>query len=142
VALSDDLATLSERAKSAETTVKAAADKGQAELNDLVDKSRHDAQDAAAALAAKSADVTGQASAWWTTAQGQWTEHVAKVRQGVEDAKASLDADRAERRAERAEADAIVAIAYAYAAIDEAEYAVLDAALARAEADQPSQPAS
>jgi hypothetical protein len=38
--------------------------------------------------------------------------------------------------AENAEDDAVFAIRYAEAAIDEAEYAVLDAALTRAEADE------
>jgi hypothetical protein len=43
---------------------------------------------------------------------------------------------RAESNAENAEEDASFAIDYAYAAIEEAEYAVLDAALARKQADE------
>jgi hypothetical protein len=43
---------------------------------------------------------------------------------------------RAQEYADQAEADASFAVDYAYAAIDEAEYAVLDAALARKEADE------
>jgi hypothetical protein len=39
-------------------------------------------------------------------------------------------------RADIAEDDAVFAIDYAYAAIEEAEYAVLDASLARVEADE------
>ena len=42
----------------------------------------------------------------------------------------------AERRAKRAEDDALDAIDFAGAAVDEAEYATLDAALARKEADE------
>ena len=39
------------------------------------------------------------------------------------------------RRADHAEADAIAAVDFASAALEEAEYAVLDARLARMEAD-------
>ena len=41
---------------------------------------------------------------------------------------------KAERRADRAEDEAEYSIAFAYSAVVEAEYAVLDAALARVEA--------
>ena len=44
--------------------------------------------------------------------------------------------DRAKRRAEHRADDAVFAIEFAYAAIEEAEYAVLDAELARMEADE------
>jgi hypothetical protein len=46
--------------------------------------------------------------------------------------------DRAEKIAEKREDDAAFAVEFAYAAIEEAEYAVLDAALARTEADEAS----
>ena len=44
--------------------------------------------------------------------------------------------DRARRIADNREDDAAFAVEFAYAAIEEAEYAVLDAALARMEADE------
>ena len=50
--------------------------------------------------------------------------------------KEEIDLDKAQANAETAEGDASFAIDYAYAAIEEAEYAVLDAALARKEADE------
>ena len=50
--------------------------------------------------------------------------------------KAEFNADTAEDRAAWAEADAELAIDYAYSAIEGAEYAVLDAILARREADE------
>ena len=49
-----------------------------------------------------------------------------------------LAADNAEDRAAWAEADAELAIDYAYSAIEGAEYAVLDAILARRDADEKS----
>ncbi len=51
---------------------------------------------------------------------------------------AAVHQDRAEKIAEKREDDAAFAVQFAYAAIEEAEYAVLDAALARAEADEAS----
>ena len=48
--------------------------------------------------------------------------------------------DRAQRRAERRADDAAFAVEFAYAAIEEAEYAVLDAELARMEAEERSSP--
>ena len=54
----------------------------------------------------------------------------------VENRKAEHDLHKAEGRADRAEEDARFAIDFAYSAIVEAEYAALDAALARVEADE------
>jgi len=61
---------------------------------------------------------------------------VARVRERIAAKKAELDRDVAERRAARAEDDALDAIDFAGAALDEAEYATLDAVLARREADE------
>jgi hypothetical protein len=47
-----------------------------------------------------------------------------------------VDLHRAQSKADNAEDDAAFAIDYAYGAIEEAEYAVLDAALARMDADE------
>jgi hypothetical protein len=60
---------------------------------------------------------------------------VADVRSHVEAKKEQHDVRVAQRRAETAEADAEFAIDFAYSAVVDAEYAVLDAALARTEAD-------
>ena len=54
----------------------------------------------------------------------------------IENRKAEHDLHKAEGRADRAEEDARFAIDFAYSAIVEAEYAALDAALARMEADE------
>jgi hypothetical protein len=58
------------------------------------------------------------------------------VKEDMADRRAEHDVDRANNRAENAEVDAAFAIDYAVAAIEEAEYAVLDASLARMEADE------
>jgi hypothetical protein len=75
-------------------------------------------------------------SAWWNDLQSSWADHIAKVRQNIDAKKAELDATSAARRADNAEEDALFAIDYAYATIEEAEYALLDAVLARMDADE------
>jgi len=67
--------------------------------------------------------------------QKSWGNHMAQVRQSIDDKKDQRDARRAEARADDAEADALFAIDYAYATVEEAEYAVLDAISARMEAE-------
>jgi len=57
------------------------------------------------------------------------------VRQRIDQKKAELDRNEAELDAEYAESDAADAIDFAAASIEEAQYAVLDAILTRADAD-------
>ncbi len=68
--------------------------------------------------------------------QQSWDERAAQVREHAESKKTEHDVRTAERKADTAEADATFAIDFAYATVVEAEYAVLDAALARTEADE------
>jgi hypothetical protein len=55
---------------------------------------------------------------------------------GMAQSMALAQVDRPQRRAENAEDDAAFAIDFAYAALEEAEYAALDASLARMEANE------
>ena len=69
--------------------------------------------------------------------------HHRRCRHDIESRKAEHDKHKVERRAgRRAEEDAGFAIDIAYSAVVEAEYSVLDAALARMEADELSQDAA
>jgi hypothetical protein len=72
----------------------------------------------------------------WRAVHDDWNRHVTTVRQNVDDRMADHDVKRSERRAQNAEDDAEAAVNFAYAALEEAEYAVLDAALGRLEADE------
>ncbi len=136
MAVSDELTKLAARAKEAEGRAAAARGKTKADLEQDVETARTSAQDQAEKLR-KSADARkGKISVWWHDMQRSWDEHLAKIRDDIDQRKAEHDADRAVRRAERAADDAMFAIDYAYAAITEAEYAVLDADLARMEADE------
>ena len=136
MALSDQLAKLSQRAKEAEEHAAAARDKTKADVENDRKMARATAQAQADRLH-ESADANrARISAWWHDVQRSWSQHVAAVKEDLTDRRAEHDLDRANKRAENAEGDAAFAIDYAVAAIDEAEYAVLDASLARMEANE------
>ena len=63
-------------------------------------------------------------------------EHIEKVIDDVGRMRAEHDLERAQKRGANAEDDAAFAVEFASAAIEEAEYAVLNATLVRAEADK------
>jgi hypothetical protein len=136
MAVSDELMKLAERAKEAEDRTAAAQEKVKADVEQDVETSRAVAQQQAEQLRQTADAGRGKISDWWNDAQRDWNEHVAKVQASIETRKAERDLARAEGQADNAEADALFAIDYAYAAIGEAEYAALDATLARMEADE------
>ena len=92
------------------------------------------AKNSADDLKSAAADAQDEASHWWGEVQNNWKSHDA-VRANADEAKANLDAKVVLRRADRAEVDAAAAVAFAYAAYEEAEYQVLNAALARMDAE-------
>ncbi|HXF00142.1 MAG TPA: hypothetical protein VN458_07330 [Solirubrobacterales bacterium] len=139
MALSDQLAKLSTRAKEAEDHAAAARDKAKADVEKDRELARGTADAQAEHLREAANEGKGQISDWWNNAQSNWNQHVATVRDNIESKKAELDLNRAKRNAENAEGDAAFAIDYAAAAIVEAEYAVLDAELARKQADEVAQ---
>jgi hypothetical protein len=136
VTASEQLYHLADRAKQSEANVARAKQEGQAALQARVADARQFSEQHAAELKGNATAAQAKASAGWTGVQDDWHEHIAKIRQNVDDKKADLDGKRAEHRAETAEADAEAAVDFVYAALEEAEYAVLDAALARLEADE------
>jgi hypothetical protein len=135
VSASEQLYKLADRAKQSEENIERAKDKGQAELRTQVEQARQSSQQRAAELKVHASDAKTKASTWWGDVQDGWNQHIAKVRENVDDRTAERDVKRAEHRAERAEDDAEAAVDFAYAALEEAEYAVLDAGLARLDAD-------
>lgn len=69
----------------------------------------------------------GKVAAWWSDVQKSWDDDIASIRRDIESKKAEHDLKAAQRNADYAEDDAKFAIAY--------EHRVLDAALARKDAD-------
>jgi hypothetical protein len=132
---SQKLAKLSERAKEAEDHASAAQTQAKADVEKSANEARARAEAHAEELHQSAAATGAQISASWNDLQKSWGNHMAQVRQGIDDKKGQLDARRAETRADDAEADALFAIDYAYGTVEEAEYAVLDAISARMEAE-------
>ncbi len=142
MALSDDLTKLAARTKEAETRTAAARDQARADLEREVSSARAsgDAQAEKLRQAAEEGDerITGFGS----DLQISWNKHIAKVREDLENRKAEHDVHKAQKRAERAEDYASFEIELAYSAVVEAEYAALDAVLARMDAEQLSSQAT
>jgi hypothetical protein len=135
MALSDQLTKLATRAKEAEDHAAAAQSKARAQLEKDVKAARESAQGQANQLRKTAEANKGKISDWWDGVQQSWNDHVATVRQNIDEKRAEHDLNAASRDADNAEDDAAFAIDYAYGAIEEAEYAVLDATLARMDAD-------
>jgi len=135
MAASDQLAKLAVRAKEAETRTAAARSKAKADLEHDVSSARATAQAQAEKLRDTADASRGRISDGWANVQSAWTDHVAVIRDKIDDIENDHELATAERRADNAEDDALFAIDFAYSAIEEAEYAVLDATLARSEAD-------
>jgi hypothetical protein len=136
MALSDELTKLAARAKEAETRTAAARDEARADLEREVESARAAALAQAEKLRQGAEEGKAEVSGWWTDVQKSWNAQVARVREDVESKKEKHDVHMAEVRADDAEGYASFAIDLAYSAVVEAEYASLDALLARKEADQ------
>ena len=136
VSASEQLDKLADRAKQSEANIENAKQEGQAELKARVQQARESSEKHAAELKSGASGAKAKASKWWTDVQDDWNKHIDKVRKDVDNRKEEHDAERAEHHAEHREDDAEAAVAFAYAAFEEAEYAVLDAILAREEADE------
>lgn len=136
MAISDQLSRLADRTKELEDRAAAAKAKAKADLEQDVKAAGESAQAQADALAQAIDSETNRVSIWWGNLQRSWSDHMGVVRQHIDDRRIAHDLRSAQRNADQAESDAAFAIEYAYSAVEEAEYAVLDAILARMEADE------
>jgi hypothetical protein len=141
MALSDDLSKLTRRAKEAEDRAAAGREKAKADLEADRDNARAVGEQQAEDLRRLAEGGKGRISARWADVQRAWNDAIAGVRADIQGGKEEHDLHKAQRRADQAEEDARFAIDFAYSAIVEAEYAGLDAALARMEADELSKEA-
>jgi len=133
---SAQLKRLSERASAAEADANALKAKNKAALEQQVDAAQAAAKQASDDLKASAKETQDEITQWWGQVQDNWKSHIAKVRKNADQAKANMKADRAEIRAEQAEANAAAAVDFAYAALEEADYQVLNAAMARIDAEE------
>ncbi|GGQ86540.1 hypothetical protein [Couchioplanes azureus] len=88
------------------------------------------------AFEAAAAEVTTAARSWWMDTKGSIERQVAAMRADFDKRKTEHKKEHAQRLADIAEEDAVAAVTLATYCLNAAEWAVVDAALARAEADQ------
>ena len=133
---SDQLYRLAARTKELEDRAAAMNAKKKADLEQDSEVARKSAQASAAELSESAAANQGRLSSWWDKTQRDWNDHVNNVRADIDEKRAAHDLKMAQQEADGAEADADFAVDFALAAIQEAEYAILDAALARMKANE------
>jgi hypothetical protein len=133
--LSDQLADLSVRAKSAEDAFSAA----QKEAHDKFEARKQQAHTAASSAVAKvDQDIKSagdNATRDWATMKAKVAADMAALKERVAEKRHEHDVKRAGRRADRLEWEAGLAIDYAIASVEQANLAVLDAIDGRLQAD-------
>jgi hypothetical protein len=142
MAQSDDLTRLATRAKEAQTRVAKVREEARADLEQDVASARKSAQEQADKLRHSAEQSKAGISGRLSDVQRSWNEHISRVREDLDDKRAKHDVHVAQRRAEDSEAYASFAADHAYSAVVEAEYAALDAVLARMDAYQMSEEAA
>jgi vacuolar-type H+-ATPase subunit I/STV1 len=138
----DDLTRLATRAKEAQTRVAKVREEARADLEQNVASARESAQEQADKLRQEAEKSKAGISGRLSDMQRSWNDHISSVREDLEDKRAKHDVHVAQRSADDAEAYASFATDHAYSAVVEAEYAALDAVLARMDADQMSEEAA
>ena len=133
--LSEQLQVLSQRTKKFEDSVSAAHKNDRADLKRRLDQLNSDIEDTGQRIETSAADAKENLRSGWADIKRRIEERVTAARTKLQERKAERDVNKAEHRAQAAENDAADAIAFAVYVLDQAEYAVVDAALARAEAD-------
>jgi len=133
---SSTIQTLAERADRAADRVKAAATKDRAALEQQVKDVDAAAKEKAAKALQDAVEVEQGGIRRWNEIQQSWEAHMDRIRADFAAKKADLDAKHLANRADDRELDAIEAIGFAEEAIEGAEYAALEAILARLEADE------
>jgi flagellar biosynthesis chaperone FliJ len=138
--LSGQLSELSDRAKKAEDVVAAAQSKNRAELERQRDRLESTIKQGRAAAEAAATTTQNKVLSWWDETRSAVDGQFASLRDKADEHRAARDLKQAQRRADDAEQDAADAVEFAVNVLVQAEYAVVDAALARADADALAQP--
>jgi hypothetical protein len=133
--LSEQLTELSAEAKKVEDFVAAAQAKNRAALDSQREQLRSRISDSKARAEARGAAAEDKAQSWWADTRSTIDARLAGLRDERDLHRAERDLKKAERRAEDAEQDAAYAVEFAIEMLDQAEYAVADAVIARADAD-------
>jgi hypothetical protein len=133
---SELLSKLAQKAKDAEESAAAAKAQNRAALEARRDAIETSIDESKAKLAGSADEAKSKWSEMEGTLHKNFAEKRAAIKADLDAQKASRDANRAIRHADNAESDAVLAVGLALDAIETAEYEVIDAVLARAEADE------
>lgn len=134
--MSADFTMLTEKVNQSRDEILATMSKGRDEMRAHAERARRNVEQQADEITSMSAARTSdEAATGWRAMQDRWQSHIAQSHQRTAGSKAVRDVREAEMEAEAAEDYAEDAIGFAIAAIQEAEYAVLNAALKRSDAD-------
>jgi hypothetical protein len=137
--LSESLSELSVKAKGAEDAAAAAREESRDKLEARLVDLRSSAEQRRAHLEQAAIEAKESAASRWDELRSSVNAHLERIKTDFDARRQTLDVKRAQRRAESAEQDAAATILFAAFAIEQAEYAVLDATLARSEADAATQ---
>jgi hypothetical protein len=138
-ALSEQLSDLSDRAKKTEDVVAAARSKNREQLENERTQLKASIADGNAKVKDSAAAAKGKADNWWSETRLSVDERFTALRAKADERRAERDIKKAEHHADQAEQDAADALDWAFYVLDQAEWAVIDAALARADADDLAQ---
>jgi hypothetical protein len=133
--LSEQLTELADRAKQAEDFVAAARAKNRAFLTGQREALKLWVDESKAQVDAGAAATEDKARSWWDETRSSVEARLTALRAERDEHRAERDVAKAERRADAAEQDAVYAVEFAISILDQAEYAVADAVIARADAD-------
>ena len=135
MALSDQLTDLAARTKRLESTAADTRAKNRAKLEQDREKLHTQVTDEANQIQKSAGEARSSADAWWANVAAQIEMRRADLRSKIDERRAERQVDKAKRNADDAEDYAEDMTAVAAYTVDAAEYAVVDAAIARAEAD-------
>ena len=135
MALSDQLTDLANRTKQLEDSAAAAREQDRKKLEKQRDELNASMQKQAQKIKTDAQDAGAQVRSWWTDTTDRIEEQRAQLRAKMDQSKAERQAKKADRDAADAEKYAANLIGLAAYVTDAAEYAVIDASIARSEAD-------
>jgi len=134
--MSESMNKLADRVKKLQDSASAASEKNRAELTERRQAIEQRMDTEVKQFQASAANTKAGVQKWWEETKASVEHQIAAMRADHDERKLEHKKDRMEHRAERAQDDADAAIVLAAYAVDAAEWALIDAALARAEADE------
>jgi hypothetical protein len=137
--ISEQLAELSVRAKSAEDAMASAQKEAHDKIEARKEQARAAAKSATEKVDSKLKSVGNGAARNWDAVRAKVAADIASLKANIAHVKHEHDVNRAENRAERLEWEASFAIDYAIASVEQAKLAVLDAVDGRVAAEEARQ---